>query len=125
MPRKQLPDVSRDFLARFGQAVRDLRVRKGWVQGKLGSRLDVPGSRVSEIERGSVDTSVSRAASLAQALEVPLSDLIRHTEELAPDGESRRATEKRVSKALSSLGPRELRLVIELVEVLSASSAGR
>lgn len=125
MPRKQLPDGSREFLARFGQAVRDLRVRKAWGQGKLGSRLDVPGSRVSEIERGSVDTSVSRAASLARALEVPLSDLIRHTEELLPNDADRKATEKRVAKALSVLGPRELRVVVELVDMLSTPRADR
>jgi hypothetical protein len=109
MPRKQLPDGSREFLARFGQAVRDLRVRKAWGQGK----------------RGSVDTSVSRAASLARALEVPLSDLIRHTEELLPNDADRKATEKRVAKALSVLGPRELRVVVELVDMLSTPRADR
>jgi XRE family transcriptional regulator, regulator of sulfur utilization len=66
--------------ARFGIAVRRLRVARGWSQEQLADHADLNRSYLGEVERAAVMPSLATAAKLAQALEVSLSDLISHCE---------------------------------------------
>ena len=69
-----------DVGERFGQAVRQLREARGWSQERLAGRAELNRSYMGEIERARVMPSLATAAKLAQALEVPLSQLISHCE---------------------------------------------
>jgi transcriptional regulator with XRE-family HTH domain len=69
-----------DIGPRFGIVVRQLRVARRWSQERLASRAELNRSYMGEIERAAVMPSLATAAKLAQALEVPLSELIQRCE---------------------------------------------
>jgi transcriptional regulator with XRE-family HTH domain len=69
-----------DIGPRFGTVVRQLREARRWSQERLASRAELNRSYMGEIERAAVMPSLATAAKLAQALEVPLSDLISRCE---------------------------------------------
>jgi transcriptional regulator with XRE-family HTH domain len=69
-----------DVGERFGMAVRQLREERGWSQERLANRAELNRSYMGEIERATVMPSLATAAKLAQALEVPLSQLISRCE---------------------------------------------
>src|SRR2546425_776535 len=64
---------TRDFLLRLGATIRALRRQQGLRQGQLGARAGIQGSRIGEIERGAVNTSITRVRSIASGLGVPAS----------------------------------------------------
>jgi transcriptional regulator with XRE-family HTH domain len=72
--------ASVDVGERFGQAVRQLREARGWSQQRLARRAELNRSYTGEVERATVMPSLATAAKLAQALEVPLSQLISRCE---------------------------------------------
>jgi ribosome-binding protein aMBF1 (putative translation factor) len=61
---------------RFGDVVRQLRRSRGWSQERLAGRAELNRSYMGEIERAAVMPSLATADKLAQALELPLSELI-------------------------------------------------
>jgi transcriptional regulator with XRE-family HTH domain len=65
----------------FGRVVRGLRDERGWSQEQLAARAELNRSYMGEVERAGAMPSLAAAAKLAQALEVPLSRLIRWCEE--------------------------------------------
>jgi transcriptional regulator with XRE-family HTH domain len=65
---------------RFGAAVRLLREQRGWSQERLANRAELNRSYMGEIERAAAMPSLATAAKLAEALEVPLSELIARCE---------------------------------------------
>ena len=67
--------------ARFGLVIRQLREQRGWSQEQLAHRAELNRSYMGEIERATAIASLSTAAKLAQALELPLSSLIFRCEE--------------------------------------------
>jgi transcriptional regulator with XRE-family HTH domain len=69
-----------DVNLRFAAVVRQLRVARGWSQERLAHRAQLNRSYMGEIERASVMPSLATAGKLAQALEVPLSELISRCE---------------------------------------------
>lgn len=69
---------------RFGQVVRAMRESRGWSQERLAWRAELNRSYMGEIERADAMPSLATAAKLAQALEVPLSALIRRCEAGSP-----------------------------------------
>ena len=69
-----------DVGERFGLAVRQLRVERGWSQELLANRAELNRSYMGEIERAAAMPSLATAAKLALALEVPLSVLILRCE---------------------------------------------
>ena len=91
MPRPAPDAASRQFLRQIGAAIRELRREQGLLQEQLGARSGVTGSRIGEIERGKVNTSITRIHAIASALGVPPSLLLRR-QELASQGE--RVTEE-------------------------------
>jgi len=60
------------FLKRFGENLRRLRESKGLSQEELYFRANLSKNQVGNIERGEVNTTISTAYALAQALEVEL-----------------------------------------------------
>ena len=66
---------------RFGAVVRTLREARGWSQERLAHRAELNRSYMGEVERAAVMPSLATAAKLAQALDVPLSQLISRCEE--------------------------------------------
>jgi len=69
-----------NFGERFGNTVRQLREARGWSQERLAGRAELNRSYMGEIERATAMPSLVTAAKLAQALEVPLSELISRCE---------------------------------------------
>ena len=65
---------------RFGIVVRQLREARGWSQERLAGRAELNRSYFGEIERATAMPSLATAAKLAQALGVPLSELISRCE---------------------------------------------
>ena len=65
---------------RFGVVVRQLREARGWSQERLAGCADLNRSYMGEIERATVMPSLATAAKVAQALGVPLSELISRCE---------------------------------------------
>jgi len=65
---------------RFPGLVRQLREARGWSQERLAHRAQLNRSYMGEIERGTAMPSLATAAKLAQALDVPLSELISRCE---------------------------------------------
>lgn len=62
---------------RFGQALRERRKALGLTQTDLATTTGLSRSYISEVECGRETISLERAEKLAQAVNVPLSDLLR------------------------------------------------
>jgi XRE family transcriptional regulator, regulator of sulfur utilization len=75
--------MNNNFGERFGLVVRRLREARGWSQERLAGHAELNRSYMGEIERATVMPSLATAAKLAQALEVPLSQLISQCEATA------------------------------------------
>ncbi|WP_414706181.1 helix-turn-helix domain-containing protein [Runella zeae] len=67
----------KDFLKRFGENLRKLREQKGMSQEELYFRANLSKNQVGNIERGEVNTTISTANAIAQALEIDLFELFR------------------------------------------------
>ena len=65
---------------RFAVVVRQLREARGWSQERLANRAQLNRSYMGEIERATAMPSLATASKLAQALDVPLSELISRCE---------------------------------------------
>jgi transcriptional regulator with XRE-family HTH domain len=68
------------FHARFGEAAKAIREAKKLTQAQVGDRMDVPPTFLSDIERGVRNVSLSTLISLAKALKVKLSEIIKRAE---------------------------------------------
>lgn len=119
MSRAPLTEETRRFLRRFGDVVRTLRRDAGLLQEQLAARMETVGARVGEIERGEVDTSLSRARTIAVALGLPLSGLLRRVE-LAADPVAVDQLRDRLRDAIRKLAPADLELLATLVRRLLA-----
>ncbi|RDB07026.1 XRE family transcriptional regulator [Runella aurantiaca] len=65
------------FLKRFGENLRRLRELKGLSQEELYFRANLSKNQVGNIERGEVNTTISTAYALSQALGVELPELFK------------------------------------------------
>ena len=72
-----------DVGQRFGSVVRQLREARGWSQERLAGRAELNRSYMGEIERATAMPSLATALKLAQALDVPPSELIVRCEDCA------------------------------------------
>ena len=59
-----------------GQRVRSLREQRGWTQAQLGKRADLDHTAVSRIEHDRVKPTRRTLRDIAQALDVPVEDLM-------------------------------------------------
>lgn len=68
------------FSAKFGKILREIRNRRAFSQEKLAEIAGLDRTFVSMIERGRRRPTLDTAKKLAEALDVPLSRMIRMTE---------------------------------------------
>lgn len=61
----------------IGDVLRDVRLRQGRTLRQVASRASVALGYLSEVERGQKEASSEILASVAEALEVPLSSILR------------------------------------------------
>jgi transcriptional regulator with XRE-family HTH domain len=73
-------ETRENFAVRFGESVRIFRQQKGISQEKLGELAQVDRKHISTIELGKQTTSIEIAYRIAQALDMPLSMIIKHAE---------------------------------------------
>jgi transcriptional regulator with XRE-family HTH domain len=65
----------------FGQAVRKLRLAKGISQEKLAEMADIHRTYMGDVERGKRNIALVNMTKIAGALGVPLSKLVRESEQ--------------------------------------------
>lgn len=63
------------ILIGFGNALRELRLAKGFTQEQLANELGVEISQISRIERGVINTSVTTLYSISKALKIEVAEL--------------------------------------------------
>ena len=68
-------DMSKRFFHKFGNRVRELRIRGGLSQEALGLEAGISGSFVGMIERAEKDISLSKVYKIAKALNVDIKEL--------------------------------------------------
>lgn len=71
MTRKQ------DILVRFGSRVRELRFSKGFSQESFAAKCDLDRTYVGGIERGERNVALRNIESIAKALDITLSALMK------------------------------------------------
>lgn len=68
--------MSRDVLVSFAENLRRRRKELGLSQEQLGARANIQMADISRYESGSRDPRITTIARLAQALEVPIAELL-------------------------------------------------
>lgn len=68
--------MSRDVLVSFAENLRRRRKELGLSQEQLGTRANIQMADISRYETGRRDPRITTVARLAQALEVPIADLL-------------------------------------------------
>jgi len=68
--------MENNLLLAFGQKVKEIRLRKGLSQEALGELADLDRTYISGIERGKRNVALLNIVRLAEALQVPMSDLV-------------------------------------------------
>jgi transcriptional regulator with XRE-family HTH domain len=63
-------------LIKLGLHIRKIREKQGVSQEQLAADAEIPYSSVNEIEAGKTNPTVASLMALADALEVPISDLL-------------------------------------------------
>ena len=119
MARRPLSDAERAFLRELGHTIREVRREQGLLQEQLGARSGVTGNHIGEIERGAVDTSVSRIWAIADALGLSPAALLHRKEMLAQDERTTNEARARVATALRRLHAEDVELLGRLVAALS------
>jgi|688.fasta_scaffold2744485_2 transcriptional regulator with XRE-family HTH domain len=64
------------FRVALGDVLKELRLDKGWTLRKLSTKADVSLGYLSEVERGQKELSSEVLASIANAIQVPLHQII-------------------------------------------------
>ena len=67
----------KNILIGFGNALRELRLAKGFTQEQLANELGVEISQISRIERGVINTSVTTLYSISKVLKIDVSELFK------------------------------------------------
>ncbi len=63
------------YIVTFGKNLRELRKSKNLSQENLANDANIPINQVGRVERGEVNTTITTLRSIAQALNIPTSDL--------------------------------------------------
>jgi transcriptional regulator with XRE-family HTH domain len=67
----------KSFCKAFGKQLRRLREKKEMSMREFAVHADIEYSQLSKIERGVINTTISTAYTLAQALDIEVSELFR------------------------------------------------
>ena len=66
-----------DVRRTFGKRVREVRSLRGLSQEKLGQKIRMSRNYIGMVERGERNPTITTASSMAKALRVTLSELVR------------------------------------------------
>ena len=77
MPTDPLPDWVLTRRREIGDNARAARERKKLTQEQLGERVDLDRKTINRIEQGTYSTLLDHLLLIAQALDVPLAELVR------------------------------------------------
>ncbi|HET6255883.1 MAG TPA: helix-turn-helix transcriptional regulator [Puia sp.] len=64
------------MLQKIGKRLREVRIEKGFSISGLADQADIDRSNLSRIENGAVDPSISTLYILADALDIPIAELL-------------------------------------------------
>ena len=76
MAKQQIRIRYQKHLAKLGLHIRKIRERQGMSQEQLAADAEIPYSSVNEIEAGKTNPTIASLIALAEALDVPLKDLV-------------------------------------------------
>ena len=68
---------NKKLLKAFGIKIRELRLAKHLSQEKLANLADIPLSQIGRIERGEINSTISTGYTLANALDIEMSELYK------------------------------------------------
>jgi len=68
-----------ELLKRIGEQIVRIRQEKGWTQADLAKACDKDPQSIERVENGKINASIYYLFEVANALNVPLSDLIKPT----------------------------------------------
>ncbi len=88
----QDPDRQLELQRRLGGRVRELRQRQGWSQEELADYCGLHRTYVGSVERGERNATLGSLDTLAQALGVKISDVVKDLEPSTTSGGSRRVS---------------------------------
>lgn len=74
----QMKREKQEFLSSLGEQVRQLRVIKGWSQERLGFKSNLDRTYIGGIERGERNPSILNLKKIADALGVPLHQILNN-----------------------------------------------
>jgi transcriptional regulator with XRE-family HTH domain len=86
------------FRRQLGDVLRGERMRRGMTLRELSSEARISLGYISEIERGQKEASSELLSSLCDALDVPLSDVLREVSDTVAVEEARLAAEAAVPR---------------------------
>lgn len=66
----------KEFLLALGKRIKQLRVEKDWSQERLGFKSNLDRTYIGGIERGERNPTILNLKKIADALEIPLSDIL-------------------------------------------------
>ena len=92
------------FRRQLGDVLRGERMRRGMTLRELSSEARVSLGYISEIERGQKEASSELLSSLCDALEVPLSEVLREVSDTVAVEEQRIAAEATIERVPSRAG---------------------
>lgn len=87
MPTDPLPGWVHQRRRAIGDQVRAVRTRRKLTQEQLGELVDLDRKTINRVEQGTHATLIDHLLLIADALGVPLADLVREEEPAAGTGE--------------------------------------
>lgn len=117
VPWAYTPPMDR-FRRDFGDRVRLLREQRGLSQDRLAADAGLHKNYVGAVERGAYNVTLKTAYRLAQALGVPLTDLVGEDQPAAPESEAE-ALRLQIASHLRRQGVAKLRTVLAVVKELT------
>lgn len=76
MAKQQIRVRYRKQLIKMGQHIRGLREGQGISQEQLAADAEIPYSSLNEIEAGKTNPTIASLMAVAEALEIPLTELL-------------------------------------------------
>lgn len=93
------------FRRQLGDVLRGERMRRGMTLRELSSEARISLGYISEVERGQKEASSELLASLCEALDVPLSAVLREVSDTVATEEARLLAEAAVERVPAAGGP--------------------
>jgi len=113
---QQGPPPARNLLRSIASNIRQARDAKGWSQSRLADAAGFDAGSISRIETLAAAVMLESLERIADALEVPIVQLLT----VPPAGERRGALTAELLERWETLAPRDRRAVLALMQALSS-----